>query len=449
MKRLLALSVITVFLTQINLFAQNKNFDLLDAVFNEKEKQAFQLLKGGADPNTVTAEGVSPLMYAADKGNLYLCKILIRKGALVNTKPDDGTSALHAAVKNNHTEVALFLLENNANPNLQDKNQRTPLHYACAYGYPRAADFLLYYGADPDMRDLVNRPLMITAYYGDSIMTDLLLQFGADVNLAGFFKDTPLIIASQQNQLHIAKMLHKAGADINLRNNSNLSALDMAVFKGHKEMAEYLLSIGAKPSKNIKDGISTYELAKIKGRYEIGRLIKSEKTARSFTDGRFSASFKHNTNFQDYLIGLETGFHQSSYNTELFLGWQNRPFRKKVLIPESEHLLYQYREYRSGFYAGLHKNFALTQEFFNEAGLYAGGVGTIYLTNYKGSSTKAQEYSFVPQAGIYWYGRTAGLKAGYEYSPFKYDNNNPHRFNLSLRIFINKQFPYTEKSMYY
>jgi ankyrin repeat protein len=438
-----------VFSTQAALFAQDKDFDLLQAVFNENDKEAFQLLKGGADPNTVTAEGISPLMYAADKGNLYLCKILIQNGARINIKPANGTSALHAAVKNNHTEVALFLLENKANPNIQDENQRTPLHYACAYGYPRAADILLYYGANANIRDIINRPLMITAYYGDSIMTDLLLRYGADVNLAGFFKDTPLIVASQQNQLKIAKMLHKAGADVNLRNNSNLSALDMAVYKGHKEMTEYLLSIGAEPSSNITDGISTYELAKIEGHYEIGKLIKTGKTTHAFTDGKFSAGLQQNTNFRDYLIGLEAGFHQTAYNTELFAGWQNRPFRKKVLIPESEHLFFQYKEYRSGFYAGLHKNFALKQKSFSEFGVFAGGTGSLYLTNYKGSRIKSQEYSFVPQAGIYWYGHSAGLKAGYEYSPFEYDNNFPHRFNLTLKIFINKQFRYTEKAMDY
>lgn len=429
--------------------AQDKNAELLDATFEEKEREVFQLLKGGSDPNTTTADGVSPLMYAADKGNMYLCKILIQYGAEIDMQPSDGTSALHAATKANHTEIIQFLSEEGADPNIEDQNTRSPLHFACAYGYPMAADLLLYYGADPDKRDLLNRPIMITAFYGDTLMTELLLKYEADPNLKGYFNNTALMCAAQENHLPTVKLLVNSGADINKRNNQNMSALDIAVYYGHSDIVQFLLDKGAVQSKRIDEGVSTVEVAKIKGFTEIQAMLTKGKEKPGFTDGRFSVSLIQNTNFNDYLLGLETTFHQFAYNTELTLGWQNRPFRKKILLKESDHLYYQYREYISEFYLNAHKNFALTKKGYKEGGLYAGAGGAMYLYNYKGSQLKGNEFKALPQAGFYWYGRSAGLKVGYEYAPFSYKNNLPHRINLSLRVFINKQFHYTEKYMYY
>lgn len=448
MKHCLFFCIFT-FLTAGISAAQDTDQELLDAVFRQEERKTFQLLKADADPNASTADGVTPLMYAADLGNLYLCKILIKKGAKVNAQPADGTSPLHAAVKNNHTEVLQYLLENGANPNIRDNNKSTPLHFACAYGYPRAADILLYFGADPDIRDQINRPMMITAFYGDTLMTDLLLQYGADVNLAGFFKDTPLILAAQENHLPVARMLCEAGAKLNSRNNSRLTALDMAAYKGHKKMVEYLLSIGAEPSNNIQEGISTGELALMQSYPEIEKILRKEKKGPSLSGQRYSVAFTQNTNFKDYLIGTEGTFHHNGINAEAFVGWHNRPFRKKVLIPQSENLSYQYREYRSGFYVGLHKNFAIQKYGYKQTGFFAGGTGALYLANYKGSTEKSHEFTALPQAGLYRYGRIAGVKAGYEYNPFNYANNHPHRIQISIRLFFNKPFDYTEKIMRY
>ena len=66
------------------LYSQGEQ-ELLDAVYNNDEKKVFYLLKGGINPNITSEEGVTPLMYASDTGNLYMCKILIKNGVNIGT----------------------------------------------------------------------------------------------------------------------------------------------------------------------------------------------------------------------------------------------------------------------------------------------------------------------------------------------------------------------------
>jgi len=56
-----------------------------------------QLLDLGADPNRATGEGITPLMLAAELGNLEFVQALLRRGANPNAKDGNGDTALHAA----------------------------------------------------------------------------------------------------------------------------------------------------------------------------------------------------------------------------------------------------------------------------------------------------------------------------------------------------------------
>ncbi len=444
-----AIISIIILLPSLNIEAQNKNEKLLDAALNSKEKDVFQLLKGGADPNTKNSDGITPLMYAADNGNIYICKTLIDHGAKINTLPYNGTSALHAATISNHTEIVQLLLENGANPDIEDKNQSSPLHFACAYGYPRAADLLLHYGANPNKRDYENTPLMITAMYGDSIMTDLLLKYKASPNSKGIYNNTPLMCAVQENSIPVAKILVNAGAEISPRNNENMSALDIAVFNGHLELTKYLLDKGAECSDNISKNISTAKIAEIKGFKQIKKILNPKKTAPKFTDGNLSFSITNNIGFPDYFIGIASSFHQSMYNIKITIGWQNRPFRKKILLQNREHNYTQYREYLSDFYLNLQKNFALKKSGYNQAGFFVGVSGDFYMCNYKGSSTKDRYFKVIPQAGFFLYKNVTGVEIGYQYSHSKYENTVPHRISINFLVFLRKNFKYSGKDMYY
>ena len=98
-----------LFLTFFILFVQfsksQNSVELLNACFRNDEKKVYYLLKGGTDANSSDDNNVTPLMYAADNGNLYLTKLLIKYGADVNKLPLNQMTALLSAVKGNNPEI--------------------------------------------------------------------------------------------------------------------------------------------------------------------------------------------------------------------------------------------------------------------------------------------------------------------------------------------------------
>ena len=97
-----------------------------------------------------TGDDETPLMMAALKGNLAVCKALIARGADVN-KP--GWTPLHYAASGGHVGVIGLLLEENAYVDAASPNGTTPLMMAARYGSDEAVDALLLAGADATLRN--------------------------------------------------------------------------------------------------------------------------------------------------------------------------------------------------------------------------------------------------------------------------------------------------------
>lgn len=98
------------------------------------------------------AHDESPLMLAALKGYLEICKKLIARDADVN-KP--GWTPLHYAATGGHVAVVTFLLENHAYIDAASPNGSTPLMMAARYGTIDAVKVLLTAGADPGVKNAV------------------------------------------------------------------------------------------------------------------------------------------------------------------------------------------------------------------------------------------------------------------------------------------------------
>jgi hypothetical protein len=92
----------------------------------------------------------SPLMLAALKGELQLCRLMIQKGGDVN-KP--GWTPLHYAATHGHLAVLNLLLEENAYIDAASPNNTTPLMMAAQYSTPAAVKLLLEAGADPMLKN--------------------------------------------------------------------------------------------------------------------------------------------------------------------------------------------------------------------------------------------------------------------------------------------------------
>jgi len=89
------------------------------------------LLKKGANPDTKSTEGATPLMNAVQSDKLEHLNILIEHKANLNAKDNRGFTALHRASEMGRSEMVRILLENGADKNAEAEGH-TPLSLAIA-----------------------------------------------------------------------------------------------------------------------------------------------------------------------------------------------------------------------------------------------------------------------------------------------------------------------------
>lgn len=84
------------------------------------------------DPNVKdTDRGMTPLHYAANKGNLEAIEILIDNGADVNAQNKRGRTPLHTLVEQKYDKVVLWLVQYcGANPHIADVRNIAPMDLA-------------------------------------------------------------------------------------------------------------------------------------------------------------------------------------------------------------------------------------------------------------------------------------------------------------------------------
>jgi ankyrin repeat protein len=113
-----------------------------------------------------------------------------------------------------HEATAEFLLQQGMDPNHMNWHRLTLLHHMAAEGELRKAQLLIAHGADIDAIDEEYRstPLGLAARRGQTELVSLLLERGADPDLAAAPWATPLAWARKRGQQEVVGALIAAGA---------------------------------------------------------------------------------------------------------------------------------------------------------------------------------------------------------------------------------------------
>lgn len=172
------------------------------------------LLRAGADPGPRLPNGWTPLHSLAYNGRVLDLKNLlsyIKAGSgKVDPRDKHGITPLMYASEKGHIEIIRLLLRNGANPNAQSNTGMTPLLFlACSR----------------------------TQYLKAALD---LIKGGANANLVDKDGMSPLMAAAYRNHEALAALLQSKGADNSLRNKVQKTAADIAGIRGNRRIASYL-----------------------------------------------------------------------------------------------------------------------------------------------------------------------------------------------------------------
>ena len=242
--------------------------------------------------------GFTPLLFAAQQGDMDSARILLDAGADVNETTADGLSVLLIAADSGHEDLSLFLLDRGADPDAKDRNGMTALHFALVRGlsalrgvrFGAMADDVTYiirpamkqlvrslleHGADPNAALAVNlprernsyrpsiktagaTPFLLAAATGEADMMRLLAAAGADPLLATEDDHTtPLMAAAgglwledrtpeeERRALEAVQAAAELGANLEAVNDKGMTALHGAAYAGADEVVKFLVGKGA------------------------------------------------------------------------------------------------------------------------------------------------------------------------------------------------------------
>ncbi|CAL9686452.1 unnamed protein product [Knipowitschia caucasica] len=222
------------------------------------------------DVDSRSDNGQTPLMVAAEQGNLDIVQELIRRGANVNLDDIDSWTSLICAAKEGHFEVVQELLENGANLEHRDMGGWTALMWAAYKGRTEVARQLMEKGANPNITGQYSvYPIIWAAGRGHAEIVHLLLQHSAKVNCSDKYGTTPLIWAARKGHYESVMHLLANGADVDQEGANSMTALIVAVKGGYTEVVKELLKRNPNVNMTDKDGNTALAIAAKEGHTEI------------------------------------------------------------------------------------------------------------------------------------------------------------------------------------
>ncbi|XP_055087022.1 kinase D-interacting substrate of 220 kDa B isoform X1 [Periophthalmus magnuspinnatus] len=222
------------------------------------------------DVDSRSDNGQTPLMVAAEQGNLEIVQELIRRGANVNLDDIDSWTSLICAAKEGHIEVVQELLENGANLEHRDMGGWTALMWAAYKGRTEVARLLLEKGANPNITGQYSvYPIIWAAGRGHAEIVHLLLQHSAKVNCSDKYGTTPLIWAARKGHYNSVMHLLANGADVDQEGANSMTALIVAVKGGYTDVVKELLKRNPNVNMTDKDGNTALAIAAKEGHTEI------------------------------------------------------------------------------------------------------------------------------------------------------------------------------------
>lgn len=116
--------------------------------------------------------------------------------------------------------------------------------------------------------------LYFPVIHRDVITTRILLEGKADPNAISLNGLFPLYLAAETGVMESVELLVEYGAKLNMRTPKGCTALWNAADEGHESVVRYLLVAGADPKIANSNGSTPYDAAYGKGHYAVARWLR-------------------------------------------------------------------------------------------------------------------------------------------------------------------------------
>lgn len=143
----------------------------------------------------------TPLMVACRRGHQSVVTVLLEHSASVNASSRSGKTPLMLAAFEGHSSIAKALIKAGAELDVQDETGQTALIRATSAGNAYIAETLIRARANVNLRDSHDgmNALQWAAQTGPSSVVELLIKWGAEVNVTNHNGQTALICAASKD----------------------------------------------------------------------------------------------------------------------------------------------------------------------------------------------------------------------------------------------------------
>ena len=249
-------------------FAQDVNVALINACNKGDATKAKAAIAKGANVNTTTDAGMTPLLCATRRGNIEIMKFLLEKGADVNAKESKyGQTALILAARGGYTDAVKLLIEKKADLNVKEKM------------YGQTAVLL---AANEEIVDLLKKAGAETSKDTSVAPAKKEIKTVQEAPQAPAEQEQPkkknlneeLIAAAEKGNIPVVRVLLAEGAPLNAADERGNDALMLAAKSGNAELVKILLEKGASVCGRNVDGDTALKVATAKGNVKIVGLLR-------------------------------------------------------------------------------------------------------------------------------------------------------------------------------
>jgi len=256
------------------------------------------LLKKGANPNRASEySACTALHFAAQFGHRLITDRLLKEKDLdIDATDQQGMTALHMAINRGYGEICEDLVNNDANVTMTTTKGQTCLHLAAASGnmdivaliiqsalrkhLRNPGDAIKSMKEVPEFQQFINHEdtaknsaLHIAVQAGTAAMCQVLLEYGADVNIQNRCLHTPVHVATVGKSKKILELLIKRGGKTFSKDGKQETPLHSAASFGNLEFVEILLKNLAAVDCKEANGMTPFLCAVAAGQTKCAELL--------------------------------------------------------------------------------------------------------------------------------------------------------------------------------